>query len=80
MQRDSGILWGVALYAPTFIVDPETGTVYAAKTGSLCQDFYTRTILAIPLDRFNMGFSPGNIQSLGVLGTLYPNIRISQGT
>ena len=41
--------------------------------------FTQDTILAIPWP-VQYGFSPGNIQSLGVLGTLYPNIRISQGT
>lgn len=39
---------------------------------------FTRdTVLAIPLRQFNMGFSPANVQSLGQLGTLYPNIRIT---
>ena len=39
---------------------------------------FTRdTRLAIPLRQFNMGFSPVNVQSLGQLGTLYPNIRIT---
>ena len=39
---------------------------------------FTRdTVLAIPLRQFNMGFSPVNVQSLGQLGTLYPNIRIT---
>jgi hypothetical protein len=39
---------------------------------------FTRdTVLAVPLRQFNMGFSPVNVQSLGELGTLYPNIRIT---
>lgn len=39
---------------------------------------FTRdTVLAIPLRQFNMGFTPVNVQSLGQLGTLYPNIRIT---
>jgi len=39
---------------------------------------FTRdSVLAIPLGHFNMGFSPVNVQSLGQLGTLYPNIRIT---
>ncbi|MFA5301166.1 MAG: hypothetical protein WC395_00605 [Bacteroidales bacterium] len=39
---------------------------------------FTRdTVLAIPLRQFNMGFSPVNVQSMGELGTLYPNIRIT---
>ena len=39
--------------------------------------FTADTILAIRLGRFNMGFSPVNVQSMGDLGTLYPNIRIT---
>lgn len=39
---------------------------------------FTRdTVLAIPLRQFNMGFTPVNVQSLGQVGTLYPNIRIT---
>jgi len=41
-------------------------------------DTFTRdTVLLIPLRQINMGFSPVNVQSLGQLGTLYPNIRIT---